>query len=492
MNSSWPMFKHDIRHTGKSSYGPNPLGNWPVVKWKYWMEGQTRSSPAIDENEIIYVGGEDFHNSFFTIYPNGTEKWRFDASHWVDSSPAIAADGTIYFGSHSGYLYALNSNGTKRWQYSLDSVYITSSPAISNDNVYIGSVDSYKLYAINANGTINWTFLAENSIFSSPSLDDLGVIYFGSYDGYLYAIHPNGTLKWKFYAGGSKGVGSSPTIADDGTIYFGSTSGYLYALNPNGTERWKVQTGWISSSPSIGDSGMVYIGDQDYNKIYCIDKNGNIQWYYQTGDEITSSPAIDKNGLIYCGSMDSYLYVLNSNGTLRWKFKAGDEGIESSPIIGEDGTIYIAGNFKPSGGQSSYSYLYSLQIIEDNPPSIPTITGTVNGTVRRTYDYTIVSTDIDNDNISYYIDWGDGRITDWIGPYDSGEEIIQSHTWLLRGLYDIKVKARDGYGMESDWGTLRVTMPFPYDIPFTGFLQRLFERFPNAFPILRTIFYKDL
>ncbi len=124
-------------------------------------------------------------------------------------------------------------------------------------------------------------------------------------------------------------------------------------------------------------------------------------------------------------------------------------------------------------------------MINDTTPSNPMITGTENGKVRHKYDYTIVSTDPEFDNISYFIDWGDGKTTDWIGPYDSGEEIIQSHTWLIRRTYEVKVKARDGHGMESDWGTLTVSMP--YEPPYFQFFEWLFERFPHAFPLLRFI-----
>jgi hypothetical protein len=41
----------------------------------------------------------------------------------------------------------------------------------------------------------------------------------------------------------------------------------------------------------------------------------------------------------------------------------------------------------------------------------------------------------------------------------SGTEVSISHTWTERGTYEIKVKAMDEHGKESDWGTLSVTMP---------------------------------
>jgi hypothetical protein len=110
MNSSWPMFHHDPQHTGRSLYGP--IGNWPLVKWKFRMDGLTVSSPAIDENSTIYIGAEGFYDKFFfAINPNGSEKWHFNPSDWVDSSPVLSSDGIVYFGSHNHYLQALWPNG---------------------------------------------------------------------------------------------------------------------------------------------------------------------------------------------------------------------------------------------------------------------------------------------------------------------------------------------------------------------------------------------
>jgi len=486
-NSSWPMFHHDVHHTGRSSYGP--VGNWPVIKWKFLMNGRAISSPAIDKNGIVYIGARDFDKSFFAINPNGSEKWRFDAGHWVCSSPALSVDGTIYFGSLNGNLHALNPNGSIKWITSIGEGWVYSSPAIGNNGtIYAASVNSNRLCAVYPNGTIKWYFYAEFLIYCSPAIADDGTIYVGSNDGYMYAVYPNGTLKWKFYAGGEKGIGSAPSIADDGTIYFGGTSGYLYAVNPNGTLRWKVGTGYIGeSSPAIGIDGKIYVGEQYNHRIYSINPNGSANWFYTTGGEVIASPAIDKDGIVYCGSYDGYLYALNPNGTLRWKFYAGDS-IESSVAIDEDGTIYIAGQFEPGGGQESHTYLYALHMVNNQPPLTPTIDGTISGKIKQNYDYTIVSTDPEGNNISYYVNWGDGTNSGWIGPYPSDEEQTVSHLWSKKGTYTIQVKAKDNYSAESEWGTLSVTMPLTYELPQFPFIQWLLERFPNAFPVLRYLF----
>jgi outer membrane protein assembly factor BamB len=476
------MFHHDARHTGRSPYGTT--GNWYKIKWKFFMYGLTTSSPAQDTNGTIYTGADDFQYSFFAINNNGTERWHYASGGFIDASPAIGNDGIIYSGSMNGDLIAFYPNGTINWRTHIGASWTWSSPAIGNDGtIYISSVGSNKLCAVNPNGTIKWTFYAQDSIFCDPAIDNNGTIYTGSNDGYEYAINTNGTLKWKYYTGGQDGPATT-SIGDDGSIYVGGTSGEFYAFYPNGTLHWKITTGWIGgSTPAISTDGTIYVGDQDNNRIYSIAPNGTVNWYYTTDGEILSSPAIDKNGIIYCGSEDGNLYALNPDGTLRWKFDAGDS-IESSVAIGEDGTIYVAA--QDFSGPNFQTYLYALRIINEQPPSTPTITGSTNGKIGQTYEYTIMSSDPEGNNISYYVDWGDATNTGWLGPYTSGHEIIVNHTWTKRGTYTIKAKVKDNYSAESSWGTLKVTIPKNKGLFMNHpFLTWLFEWFPHAFPILR-------
>ena len=486
MNSSWPMFHHDARHTGRSSYSPS-VGNWPSIKWKFPMEGLTYSSPAIDENGIIYIGENGLHHySFYAINLNGSEKWNFNPGDWVMSSPAISSDDMLFFGSLNGNLNALYLNGTVKWVIPLNSGWVYSSPVIGSDGtIYVGSVNSYRLDAVNPNGTIKWYYTTGSLVYSSPAIDANGVIYIGSHDHYLYAINPNGTLKWRYYT--NDAVKSPPSISDEGTIYVCSWDNYLYALYPNGTLKWRFNTGDAAeTSPAIATDGTIYVGSYD-GLLFSVSPEGTENWRFQTGNAIYSSPAIDNNGIIYCGSYDGNLYALNPNGSLRWSFDAGDY-IESSPIIGSDGTIYIAGQFAPSGNQSWHSYLYALQLLNSQPPSTPTINGPPSGRIGHTYDYKILSTDPDGDDISYLVDWGDGTNTGWLGPYTSGEEQTVSHSWETKGSYTIQVKAKDSNGAESGWGTLQVTMPMSsnmFDSPFLRLFERFLDRHPHTFPILQ-------
>jgi hypothetical protein len=57
-------------------------------------------------------------------------------------------------------------------------------------------------------------------------------------------------------------------------------------------------------------------------------------------------------------------------------------------------------------------------------------------------------------------DWGDGNMSDWLGPFASGAQASAQKSWSAKGEYSIKVKAKDIYGAESAWSDpLPITMP---------------------------------
>src|SRR4029450_5188574 len=71
-----------------------------------------QSSPAIGQNGVIYSGSYDAN--LYALNPDGTTRWQFPTSGLIFSSPAIAPDGTIYIGSYDQKLYAITPNGSKR------------------------------------------------------------------------------------------------------------------------------------------------------------------------------------------------------------------------------------------------------------------------------------------------------------------------------------------------------------------------------------------
>jgi len=136
------------------------------------------------------------------------------------------------------------------------------------------------------------------------------------------------------------------------------------------------------------------------------------------------------------------------------------------------------------GDQSDFSLVLTVTIVVNTPPDAPDITGPADGKAGEECEYTFVTTDIEGDDISYYVEWGDDLVEEWTEYYKLDNKFIVSHTWDEKGIYNIQVKAKDIHGAESDWATLEVSMPKNKQYASMFFL-RFLDQHPDIFPILR-------
>jgi hypothetical protein len=122
--------------------------------------------------------------------------------------------------------------------------------------------------------------------------------------------------------------------------------------------------------------------------------------------------------------------------------------------------------------------------IENNPPTKPARpSGVKIGRTGEEYNVKTTSTDEDGDMVYYRWDFGDGTFSDWLGPFDSGEEATVSYSWSKMGKYQIKVKARDEHREESEWSDKSVVrIPFYSSMPFLDKIIEILEKiFYNIF-----------
>jgi hypothetical protein len=95
--------------------------------------------------------------------------------------------------------------------------------------------------------------------------------------------------------------------------------------------------------------------------------------------------------------------------------------------------------------------LVELAQIANYPPEAPSIDGPTSGAVGIEYEYSFYTTDPNEDDVYYYIEWGDGQVEEWIGSYNSGEIATVNHTWTSPDDYEIRAKAKDTNDAESEW-----------------------------------------
>jgi agmatine deiminase len=133
------------------------------------------------------------------------------------------------------------------------------------------------------------------------------------------------------------------------------------------------------------------------------------------------------------------------------------------------------------------AYNFTMITTPNNPPEKPDKpSGIAEGKPNIEYSFNTTASDSDGDQIYYQWSWGDGNISIWFGPYDSLEAVNATYTWHQKGTFDIKVKAKDEFGHESDWSD-QLSITLPRSKTSRSFIVELFERLPNLFPILRNL-----
>jgi hypothetical protein len=220
-----------------------------------------------------------------------------------------------------------------------------------------------------------------------------------------------------------------------GSSYGNPGSSYVFSTNTTDVDDDQVKYGW------------------DWNGDYTVD-----EW----------------SGLVDDGSIDSRSHIWSEIGTYIIRVKARDE----------------------HGGESGFSTGSSITISSNSPPNKPSRpVGSSRGRIGQSYSYSSSASDPDGDRIYYLFDWGDDSPTGWIGPYNSGAGITDSHIWHVMGAYPVKVKAKDdpngdgdlSDGLESFWSdSLPVSMPKKSAAPVS--LENLLMEFNLFFRVLDLLF----
>jgi len=158
--------------------------------------------------------------------------------------------------------------------------------------------------------------------------------------------------------------------------------------------------------------------------------------------------------------LDISLVAYNDEGYIVANTIDGEELPEYTPGGHPSYPLHLRGSdVFPPNNVGGVIKIELVGISGNNPPDIPEIDGTTKGRKGIEYKYDFSTDDPEENNVYYYIDWGDNTNSGWYGPYTSGSEKSLSHTWEESGVYVIKIKAKDTFGEESDWNTLEVSMP---------------------------------
>jgi len=376
-DSGWPVRGADEQRTSCSKvFGPQTNR---VIRTYQMGWGFGYMAPSIGQDGMVLSGCWD--NDLYAFNKNGVLKWKYSGKS--DYSPVVARDGTIYWGGSSPKTLAAIDpvDGSEKWWYNIGSTPgLCPSCIVGRDGTIYCHSDNGSIYAINPDGTLKWQFSTSSSIQAWPSLGHDGTIYAGNEAGIFFAINRNGTEKWRYTD--SNPIRTDIAVAEDGTIYY-CAGGFLKALSSSGSFLWNTPNVG-AERPSIGPDGTIVVckGGRGYIAYY---PNGNERWRWHNDRNTLCKAAISADGTVYGATWDSYIRAIDiEDGSLKWSYDTGN-WIESNPMIGDDGTLYFGSN---DGKMYAFRDLspeadFTANVTSGSAPLAVTFTDSSTGTVNR-------------------------------------------------------------------------------------------------------------
>ena len=120
-----------------------------TLRWKVKLPGQALGSPVVDAENCIYLGLSQVERGSLAAIDSRTQRvmWSYQAERPVESTPAIGADGLVYFGDNGGTVHAVNAEGSAVWMEPLG-VPIRSSATFLRDQRLVFGLENGLLIAL--------------------------------------------------------------------------------------------------------------------------------------------------------------------------------------------------------------------------------------------------------------------------------------------------------------------------------------------------------
>ena len=333
------------------------------------LVGSEEGLLVTDSNLMMYCLGRDgqmkWEKSILCSFKNSDGDRIFtdqvSGGTYYQSKPT-AADGSLLFGTPSGFLYSVDADtGEEHWKFEMGGA-ISVGAAIAEGKVYAGQQGGERFfYCLDAKtGALEWKQTLPGGWVWGSAVVDEGLVYVPTVSGYAVCLDAeNGHIVWMYPT--AKSVPAEPAIDGD-LVYFGSWSLSLYAFKKKtGAVVWKKNGVGLDSGTLIAQGGKIYLPSQDNIFTYFDSKTGVLLCEGNTNDEekgvhsgFNASPAF-ADGVAFFSArvgrgvggvpMASRVYSVNpETAKINWTFPDG--GGLSAPALAS-GRVYIASGNTP-------------------------------------------------------------------------------------------------------------------------------------------------
>lgn len=328
--------------------------------------------------------------------------WRFDltkdgaALGDPMNTPSVDSDGTVYYAvgkSSAAFVYAIDgTTGSQKWRYTIGSSGVRveyNYPLISDqDYIVIGnrgtngsiivlskSDGSERFRGAPAGGVGGCLALAQDGTILSCSTGTNAFTLSSFLNGSWTICNSPLNLWYGNYANGVQ-----PAIDRSGRVYLaiqnqqtgGGSVGCFDLSKFDGSTQlqpeWQVDCdAQIKYSGCVlGPDNRVYVVSQQDSgigekagELLAIRNDGTLLWSWPTESKILCVPAVDNAGNIHLADQGAGNYIIISpEGEILFKEQCCAKS-HTSPVIGDDGMVYLLG--EQTKGGACYVYAYKLK-----------------------------------------------------------------------------------------------------------------------------------
>lgn len=349
----------------------NKLYKWSATGESVWVKdiytvvsdgSVTYGTPSVDKDGTVFIGTGSKDGTLRAFNPDGSVKWTFNQWYRSDGqTPAPTCQGTIVaIDDHTVYFGCTGQNG----------IVLSADKSTGARKGFLAPAGGARSgIALTRNGMVTWyggkygIFGMTQATLDAGGNDPLSKTWqqFGSgdeqaansYEGQIALL----TIAGEPCVGGivtdTKGTKVYAVKASDGTIISQTYIDDTDAQDQGGVVVDKSGNLVASLNFSLGmDNGGIAIVNPAEGKVVA---------RYRTQEKVSGSPAIDKAGNIHFGTESGYYYIVKQSGDKcdlvlkrnlsdviladdRYKTTFADLGVSkiwSSPVIGDDGKMYI-------------------------------------------------------------------------------------------------------------------------------------------------------
>lgn len=435
-SSNYHMIVFDAYLSSLYVDGNNTAGPWNGTA-QYPLQYLTDAVTVLAENGTIFINDGTYDNTSVVLTKNMNLVGENRYTTILDGGGSNTSDIITIAGGHSIGLTDLTFQNAFNGFHALNSTNSTITRCLfsecSGSAIVLDAATNYLVTGCTIEGNNQGIYLvnsSNNEFYHNNFLTN--TIHVSSYQNTSSNAWDDGVMGnyWDNYRLLHPGATVIPAFGTWDTPYIVTVSGDNTDFHP-----WVYPSGYIDLIPPQ----VIVLYPNGGEELF-----GNITIQWTASDDMTT----DLNGTIFIeyspdngNSWTPLASNQDNTGTYIWDINLVPNGNQYLIGVGTYDEFFNVGS-----DTSDFPFT-----INNFVPSIPQLNGPSQGGNGIPFTYSVLASDPRGEQIFYKWDWGDGNETNWLGPFTSNVTTTETYAWANDGTYNIRVKAMNMGGTESNW-----------------------------------------